>query len=163
MMPGISPALYGRLLPRSPIRLHEAERARLGGDGLDPLPFQQFGKHQFQHLAGAREPQDLATRPARQVSGETGRGSGRASSAEELASISYDPEKLKGLGPLAKLLDSKSVQMFNAGGPNEPSLVTFPGCSGAVLVLMPMRETEPARHRRGLGRAARGPRLRVSR
>lgn len=57
----------------------------------------------------------------------------------DLSSVSYNPAYLKGVGALAKLLDSDSVRLF-ANEEGGPSFITFPGRDGAVLVLMPMRQ-----------------------
>jgi len=61
-------------------------------------------------------------------------------STGDMASIHYDSGYLKGVGEIAKLLDSDSVRVFGIDGGDhaEPTLVTFPGCSEALLVLMPM-------------------------
>ena len=56
----------------------------------------------------------------------------------DLDSTAYQAAYLKGAADLAKLLGSKSVQVFGAAGEGKPTLVTFPGCPGAVLVLMPL-------------------------
>jgi hypothetical protein len=58
----------------------------------------------------------------------------------EMASVSYDTGYLKDVGALAKMLGSESVRVFGAS--ETPSLITFPECPFAVIVLMPLRHTE---------------------
>jgi hypothetical protein len=57
----------------------------------------------------------------------------------DMASVGYNSKYLKGVGEIAKTLGSDSVRLFGASLGEEPSLITFPGQPGAVLVLMPMR------------------------
>jgi hypothetical protein len=56
----------------------------------------------------------------------------------DLASTAYQATYFKGVADLAKLLGSQSVQVFGSAGNGKPTLITFPGCPGAVLVLMPL-------------------------
>jgi hypothetical protein len=56
----------------------------------------------------------------------------------DLASTAYQATYFKGVADLAKLLGSQSVQVFGSAGDGKPTLITFPGCPGAVLVLMPL-------------------------
>ena len=56
----------------------------------------------------------------------------------DLESTSYQASYLKGAADLAKLLDSRSVQVFGSRAEGKPTLITFPGCPGAVLLLMPL-------------------------
>jgi hypothetical protein len=69
-----------------------------------------------------------------------------ARQSEEMASVAYDSGYLKGVGELAKLLGSKTVRVFGSTGSddehNDPSLVTFPDCPEAILLLMPQRRVE---------------------
>ena len=48
---------------------------------------------------------------------------------------------LKGVGAIAKMLKSDAVRVFD-GGPGEPTLLTFPGCPQAVMILMALRSDE---------------------
>ena len=56
----------------------------------------------------------------------------------DLDSTAYQAAYLKGVADLAKLLGSATVQVFGSAGAGKPVLITFPGCPGAVLVLMPL-------------------------
>ncbi|HVH73296.1 MAG TPA: hypothetical protein VM755_00115 [Stellaceae bacterium] len=64
----------------------------------------------------------------------------KARKVSEMSSTAFDARYLKGVGDLAKLLDSNTVQVFDGGAEGEPTLVAFPGCEFAVLVLMPLKE-----------------------
>ncbi len=66
----------------------------------------------------------------------------------DMASTAYDTGYLKDVGVLAKMLGAKSVRVFGAS--ETPSLITFPECPFAVLILMPLRHTET---RLGVGAA----------
>jgi hypothetical protein len=56
----------------------------------------------------------------------------------DLESTGYQVGYLKGVADLAKVLESRSVQVFASSGEGKPTLITFPGRPGAVLVLMPL-------------------------
>jgi hypothetical protein len=56
----------------------------------------------------------------------------------DLASTAYQAAYLKGVADLAKLLESSTVQVFGSSNPEQATLITFPGCPGAVLLLMPV-------------------------
>ena len=73
-----------------------------------------------------------------------------ARESEEMASVAYDSSYLKGVGDLAKLLDSKTVRVFGSAGDGDPTLVTFPDCPEAILLLMPLQR---AATRLGFGAA----------
>lgn len=70
----------------------------------------------------------------------------------EMASVSFDTGYLKDVGALAKMLGAKAARVFGGAstGDTEPSLITFPECPFAVLVLMPLRHSET---RLGVGAA----------
>jgi hypothetical protein len=58
--------------------------------------------------------------------------------ATDLESIVYHPTYLKGLGAIAASLGVMDVRIFATGSSTgSPSLVTFPGCDHAALILMP--------------------------
>jgi hypothetical protein len=56
----------------------------------------------------------------------------------DLESTGYQAGYLKGVADLAKVLESRSVQVFASSGESKPTLITFPGRPGAALVLMPL-------------------------
>jgi hypothetical protein len=63
----------------------------------------------------------------------------------EMASVSFDTGYLKDVGALAKMLGAKSARVFGGDSTNptgDASLITFPECPFAVLVLMPLRHSE---------------------
>ncbi len=64
----------------------------------------------------------------------------------ELSSTAYNSAYLKGVGDLAKTLGpkdgTKSVRIFGGGDELSPSLITFPDCPGAILILMPIRAAQ---------------------
>jgi hypothetical protein len=62
----------------------------------------------------------------------------------DLDSTGYQVGYLKGVADLAKVLQSRSVQIFASSGEGKPTLITFPGRPGAVLVLMPLISEDAA-------------------
>lgn len=69
----------------------------------------------------------------------------------EMASVSFDTGYLKDVGMLAKMLGAKAARVFGNGA-TDPSLITFPECPFAVLVLMPLRVSADVKLGAGVAR-----------
>lgn len=70
---------------------------------------------------------------------------------KDFDAVSFQGRYLKAAGDLAKILVGKdgSVSVF-AGAPERPALMTFPGATGALLILMPLVDKGPDADTRAL-------------
>jgi hypothetical protein len=62
----------------------------------------------------------------------------------DLDSVTYAPAYLKAASSLATMLGAKHIRVYGtATSEGDPSLFTFPGCPGAILLIMPMTPPQP--------------------